>query len=192
MASGPHRQRHAGNIDGSICKGIEQFGVAAMEVADRRGEAVIIRRPRVECGRRVIVVVLVIDGVVPGIAAGSAPKAPALENAQFRGQVEAVGNEPGREAAVAVIGIGIGDQRRIGALQPHARAIAQGVVPADGGRSRHYRVPRQGPVRLARPATLRRPSQQAPPHLDICAGSRWPAPHPLPLGQVAITSLCIA
>src|SRR6266404_3112554 len=92
-------------------------------------ELVMRNRKRVKGRRRVVVVLLMIDGVVPERGTGIEAE-PGGGKIELRIEIEAVGNDARLEAAVAIIRVPVRQQERIGAAEPDGGAVFQRIVPA--------------------------------------------------------------
>ena len=81
---------------------IHELDIAAVQHAHSTGEFVVRHGERIKCPRRVVVVSLVINGIVPGSCAQPQPKVPVCQF-KFRQGVEPVGDEAGRKIPVSII-----------------------------------------------------------------------------------------
>jgi len=96
------------------------------------GELVVRHGNRIERRGRVVVVLLLVDGIVPERRAGIEAE-PSCGKIQLRIKIEAVGDEARVEAPVAIIGVPASDEIRVLTFEPHGGAVFDRIVPAQLG-----------------------------------------------------------
>ncbi|MNV33089.1 hypothetical protein D3C71_1244480 [compost metagenome] len=120
-----------------------------MEVAGVIGEVIVAHTKGVGRRRRIVVIAVVVDRVIPSSTAQACADI-LVTNVQFREQIEPAGDQAGTEIAITIVHIGVG-HRSAGAagdaalatLEAKGIAVFEGIVPA-GGEFRDARVELEG------------------------------------------------
>ncbi|MCY1284780.1 hypothetical protein D9M70_336970 [compost metagenome] len=131
LAEACHAPHLVAEVEVGVDEGIAELGVAAVQLLGIVGELVVVGAVGVGGARRLVVVLLVVDIVVPGRAA-DAQAAALVREVELGEQVEAVGHQAAAiEVAVAVVQVVVGHQLVVAILHAHRGAVLERVVPAN-------------------------------------------------------------
>ena len=128
--------RHVSEFGFPEDEGVKNLGITAMKPARRLGEPIGRYRRSVgnsAAGEAGVVIRFVVNRVVPTSCTNSSTYVAAVNNVQFRENIEPVGHQPLVEVVLSVVEVRVvgGDYLRLAIMRAKCSAVLDRVVPAN-------------------------------------------------------------